>query len=338
MSKTKTPEYDISVTGSNNHTEFLFGEKPCLDNLYEGQWHPTYRYKKLSRNAPYYPVLKIIHPDMGKITDIEIIFRSMNPKNKKDPAIKAYNWANPYFWIESGFYPTLGFKRIYDYLLDNVKKRQCFPVIEEDFGIIFDDIWKICVTNDGSTSIDRVDFGRYIHLIRILIENTLVFPINEINDYAMWEKYIHEYRDDTYFNLFSEEESEKLLKGWQVTKDSSPKEMRASLVADIKTIINCFYEKIKPDNGLGIFLNKIYRSYSDELVRQKLFIKCAYCGQLAEYLKGKKYCSLSSDGRDCGKSARNRRYYATTGQKRLPKYRKTTKELRAFYKEKGVKK
>ena len=341
MTKKKTISL---IQSSNDYTEILFGQKPVYESLYDGYWHPTYRYKKLLENAPYYPVLRVTHPN-NKITDVNIIFRpSKDGMVGKDLDTKNYNWANPYFWIEMGFYPKLKYKRIQDSILalyarnkpeDGLK----WLPIDEDFGIIFDDIWQICVTKEGMASMSREAFSKYICLLKILIENTIVFPLEEINNYELWQKYVHNYLEETVCDFFdTTEESEKILKGWHVAENTSPKKMQDIFLADIKTILNQFCEKIKPDNGLTIFLNKIYRSYSDELVSWRLFIKCAHCGHLAEYLKNKKYCSYSADGKNCGKSARNRRYYSVKGKARLPKYRKATKELRAFYREKGIKK
>lgn len=341
MTKKKT----ISLAQcSNDYTEILFGQKPVYESLYDGYWHPTYRYEKLLENAPYYPVLRITHPN-DKITDINIIFRSSKAGMAgKDLDLKHYNWANPYFWIEMGFYPKLKHKRIQDNILalyahNKSKDGLEWLPIDEDFGILFDDIWQICVTKEGMASMSREAFNKYICVLRIFMENTVVFPIKEISNYELWTKYVHNYLEETVYDFLDmTEESEKILKGWQVAENTSPWKMQDIFFADVKTIFNKFCEKIKPVDGLKIFLNKIYQSYGDELARQNLFIRCAYCGRLADYSKGKKFCSLLSEGRDCGKSARNKRYYATTGQKRLPKYRKSTKELRAFYKEKGVKK
>lgn len=36
---------------------------------------------------------------------------------------------------------------------------------------------------------------------------------------------------------------------------------------------------------------------------------CEHCGQIMKYAKNKKFCSLKKDGKDCGKSAANKRNY-----------------------------
>ena len=73
----------VLASCSNDYTEIVFGEKPTLDTFYEGCWHPTYRYKKLLYNAPYFPVLRLVHPN-DIIKDVEIIFRPNIRKYKEN--------------------------------------------------------------------------------------------------------------------------------------------------------------------------------------------------------------------------------------------------------------
>jgi hypothetical protein len=40
------------------------------------------------------------------------------------------------------------------------------------------------------------------------------------------------------------------------------------------------------------------------------FLFCQHCGQIMKYAKTKKYCSLSTDKKNCAKSARNKTYYS----------------------------
>lgn len=335
----------IIKRNSNIVTEIPFGEKPTVDTLWDGYWNPAYCYKKKLENLPYYPVLKIINEEKtNKIIDINIVFYPniwKYPKIKENLKTEVYNWVNPYFWLDNGFYPksNMRLEDEYFYINRNTKKYFKKPPFEEDFEIIFNDIWKICVLKEGKALISQSDFTNYIWLIRFLVENAIFFPIKAI-DYASWERYVCQYLDEAEsLFLFGENTpSWKFLKGWRITKEDTAEKIQATFISDIKILVNLFFEKVKPDNGLGLFLNKIYSSFADELVRDKIFIKCLHCGFLAEYRRNKKYCSFLTDGRDCAKKARNKRYYSTKGKERLPKYRQTTKELRDFYKEKGIKK
>lgn len=105
-------------------------------------------------------------------------------------------------------------------------------------------------------------------------------------------------------------------------------------------IINEYETNLKElkEPALKYFMQDIINSFVERLTEDKVAMRCQHCDIVIDYVEGKKFCSIKAEGRDCGKSARNKRYYSTTGQKRLPKYRKATKELRAFYKEKGIKK
>lgn len=329
---------------SSNVTEIYFGDKPTPETLWEGCWNPAYSYKKKLNNLYYYPVLKIINngKEPNKIIDINIAFYPnvwKYPKTKENMKTDIYNWVNPYFWLDNGFYPrsNMRIEDEYSYINRNTKSDSGFkrPPIEEDYETIFNDIWKICVLKEGKASMSQSEFANYIRLIRLLVENAIIFPLKTI-DYASWDRYVHQYLDEA-ISIF-ENNTHNLFKGWHVTKEDDAEKIQSIFISDIKKVLNLFYEKVKPDNGLGMFLSKIYSSFADELIRNKLFIKCLHCGLLAEYLKNKKYCSILTDGRSCAKRAHNKSYYATTGQKRLPKYRQTTKDLRAFYKEKGVKK
>ncbi len=89
--------------------------------------------------------------------------------------------------------------------------------------------------------------------------------------------------------------------------------------------------------ALKYFMQNVMESLFKKAEKDKQAIRCEYCNEIIDYVKGKKYCSLKSEGRDCGKKARNERFYTKNRDKILPKARKVTKELRAFYKEKGVK-
>ena len=82
----------------------------------------------------------------------------------------------------------------------------------------------------------------------------------------------------------------------------------------------------------------VLNSVFEQAFADKELMKCSFCERFLDYQKGKRYCSLKFEKRDCAKKARNKRYYAQTGRQRLDSYRIATKELRAFYKEKNIKK
>lgn len=326
--------------------EIEFGKRPTVATLWDGCWNPAYRYKKKLEHLPYYPLLKISMDKDSKITDINIVFAPNHWKYKADKkylplSTPNYNWANPYFWIGNGFYPKCEFRRIEDvaYNSDASKFNEFWNrhPIEEDFEIIFNDIWKICVIKEEKTFISQEDFTNYIWLIRFLIENTLVFQIDELT-YNEWERYTHQYLAEADSVFPTQKEHRSFFEGWVIKKGDSTEKIKTTFFRDIKKILNLFLEKIKPDNGAGIFLHKIYDSYIDELIKKKLFIKCAQCGSLANYYRGKKRCSLKSDGKNCSKKGSNYRYYQSHKPKLKSYYRKEMKHTRNFYRKRGIKK
>jgi len=76
----------------------------------------------------------------------------------------------------------------------------------------------------------------------------------------------------------------------------------------------------------------------DELKEKQKITQCSFCGNIFSFHKSRKYCALQTEGKDCGKPARNKRFYIKHRDEILPKARKTTRGLRALYRQKGIKK
>jgi len=75
--------------------------------------------------------------------------------------------------------------------------------------------------------------------------------------------------------------------------------------------INILRERMNTfgNNPLVDLVKKLFYSLVKTIESRKKILVCNYCGSIIKYVKGKKYCSYKSEGRDCGKSARNRRAY-----------------------------
>lgn len=86
------------------------------------------------------------------------------------------------------------------------------------------------------------------------------------------------------------------------------------------------------------FCYKFLDELIGDLIKEKQILRCHFCGDYFQYHKGKKYCSLISEGKNCGKKARNQINYQRHKEQIKPKARKSMRELRACYKEYGVKK
>jgi len=103
--------------------------------------------------------------------------------------------------------------------------------------------------------------------------------------------------------------------------------------------LNKFYSAIK-DRTLP-FYDFCFRFFDDllnELKEKQKITQCSFCGNIFPFHKSRKYCALQTEGKDCGKPARNKRFYIKHREEILPKARKTTRGLRALYRQKGIKK
>ena len=131
-----------------------------------------------------------------------------------------------------------------------------------------------------------------------------------------------------------------LQKHWnKVLKSRFTKEIATETrILDAKDLLNDFFKQINPISALEKLLIDFYISFSEKLIKDNLLIKCGFCGDFIMFKKGKKYCSLSTENKDCGKKARIKRYYEKAGKNNLDLYRKRTKDLRQFYKKRGIKK
>lgn len=89
------------------------------------------------------------------------------------------------------------------------------------------------------------------------------------------------------------------------------------------------------------FCNNFLYELIADFKNQKMIKECERCGDffsIDSKKKTKKYCSLQFEGKNCAKQAESKRHYEKHKEEIKPKAREYMKELRAFYKEYGVKK
>ena len=94
----------------------------------------------------------------------------------------------------------------------------------------------------------------------------------------------------------------------------------------------CPLKKVSQLDSLNHFIYTFLCGRIYSFVDSGIISQCGHCGSFIEYKKGKKYCSLIKERRDCGKSARNIRHYKKHRDKILDYYRKEMKETRLFIK------
>ena len=74
---------------------------------------------------------------------------------------------------------------------------------------------------------------------------------------------------------------------------------------------NCEKALNKTDDlALYYFIKEVLDTFLAHASEKKAFIRCQHCGQIIKFAENKKYCSLAVDRQDCGKSARNKKYYS----------------------------
>lgn len=78
---------------------------------------------------------------------------------------------------------------------------------------------------------------------------------------------------------------------------------------DARETYDRFLREIKPVSPLERFLHDLADSLYGELSAMGMLKKCPVCGRYFLRQEGKKFCSLASDGTNCGKRARDRKYY-----------------------------
>jgi|GEM_PF-2482337 hypothetical protein len=91
------------------------------------------------------------------------------------------------------------------------------------------------------------------------------------------------------------------------------------------------------ENITADLLHSFFDSLIKDLIKNKIIFRCEFCGDYFLFRRNKKFCSLKTEGKDCAKKARNKRYYETKAPKLREKSRKEMRETRAEYKKHGLK-
>ena len=275
----------------------------------------------------------IIAPLRNEPAEAHFIYSLKNycfiPKNP-DGYPHYYEFLLPDFWIRNKIYRS--------YKFDTTKESNKFKYspFELQREAIFSAIWKSYCQLETRPIITQLEFVEILFALANLAEDTLAKPINRIDEKSLSQRKAffsaHQHPEDCGdFGMNPER--------WNKEIPKNREEVFTFRILDSKDYLNSFFTKysyLTMGNALELFLIKMFESFADDLVKNNLLAKCAFCGEYFQFQKGKKYCSLITEGKDCGKTARNKRYYSTKGKERLPKYRQTTQELRAFYKEKGI--
>ena len=275
-----------------------------------------------------------LYGEIGKYFIYSLKNHSFVPKNLNNYPCY-YEFLFPDFWIKNKIYRSYKFSTTRE---GNTIKYSKYSPFERQRDAIFSGIWKSYCSLETRSIITQSTFIKMLFTLLNLAEDTLVKPINKINDKYFLQRKAFFSKDQLsqkygYFGMNPER--------WNKKIPNNKEETFNFRLLDSKEYLNSFFKKYNystMNNALELFLIKMFESFADALVSNNLLTKCIFCGEYFQFRKGKKYCSSLSENKDCGKSVRNKRYYSVKGKERLPKYRETTEELRAFYKELGIKK
>lgn len=97
-----------------------------------------------------------------------------------------------------------------------------------------------------------------------------------------------------------------------------------------------FYYERKFANPFLDFLSQLLPEYDYELSRRQITSHCMCCGGMFRYKKGKRFCSVISEGKDCGKKFRNYRDYSKHRDNRKLKSKKYMSSYRKLLKKHGI--
>ena len=232
--------------------------------------------------------------------------------------------------------------------------------------------------NDFGHNIDKTDRTEELNSFKVLLKDRQNYFLFEIWDgkKTLPPYYAAMYIRDCFFDPYFEPSKVNNLNWFDYIKSCN--EEISGYIYEENLHPSCMFDLFKffHDFGFAIYewLNKEHAEYIDEpldsksldeyrrklerlkepamrnyalAVLQSVFQsayknremgQCQFCGRFIDYVKNKRFCSLNAEKRDCGKKARNKRHYQKNKEKIIPKAIRTNHELRAFYKEKNIKK
>jgi hypothetical protein len=243
---------------------------------------------------------------------------------------KLYELLSPELWAKNNIYPKNELALFY--------KSPYQTWFRNDFDIIFGDIWRKSCLEEGRATISIWEYTKLINALFCLYLDLLLNPLStDVGD--SYKMRIGCYANPNY-EIQYESESALKYERWKNKSNIIQIDAFKLRVLDAIDYINEIYIKyhaVSP-SLLEKFICEMYMSFADELIRRKLVSKCQFCGRLFSFKKKKLFCTMAYEKRDCGKKERNKRYYIKNKVRILPKIRKATKDLRALYNTKGIRK
>jgi hypothetical protein len=219
-------------------------------------------------------------------------------------------------------------------------ERSLFEVDELLAYLLFGEIWSFCLTRQASAPFRQGKYVWALSEMSDLVRHLLQLEINRLTDQQLkeYKQYFVSticppHRDCT--------KPSNLPRRWQGIWSFDRKQFHQELLAggaDTLNQLNAFFKE-SPADALTDFLRAFFDSITGELSARKLLTPCGDCGSFLVLLgrPTKRFCSPQSEGRNCGKRARNKAFYAAHPELKEVQ-RKKVKLLRDFYKGFGIKK
>lgn len=260
-------------------------------------------------------------------------------KREINTKFRLYELFTPRYWN------TIGIDMLFAEFLperhfNNLRSREEYGLREVfDFSWeLLENIWNDYCLKEGKTSIERKTFSLWLYRLNSLVYDLYRYPLINADEHQWQFRYLFirkllKSKMSHYYEYYLEDNWNKIL------NDIFTKEMATEVrILDAKDLLNDFFKQMNPISALERLIIDFYLSFAEKLIKDNKLIKCKFCNEFIAFKKGKKYCSLLTENKDCGKKARNKRYYEKRGKERLDIYREKTRALREFYKEKGIKK
>ncbi len=239
---------------------------------------------------------------------------------KKYP--KPYEFLLPDFWFNNKICEPL------PTAYDEEEGYEC-PVIDYDFAGTVLLIWQNYCLTSSYLLMDNIEFMHYLETLLNLAKDTVTEPILDLPE-SKFNNWLNMVK--TWEHPIDRGHNGLVCARWDKGIPSNKKELYALRILDARDYLNDFFKKynyFSMKNALELFLIKMYESLADELVERRLLSKCNFCENHFLFDKGKKYCSLRSDGKDCGTRARNKRYYSKHRNKILPRAKVYARKYRS---------
>ena len=292
--------------------------------------------------------LKLKESNIREINQITIIFLDSRINGMSKVKYEPFELLLPSFWKKIGIAPDFDSIPYLEYinrlfernrpeepLTDNLN---IFPIVFWNLPIIdqIPYIWNESCIFEGRATITKIDFCVWIYRLHSVLHDLVEYPFSSD---ANWKKR-KELLKYILKNKYSKDYEYYLKDHWSKTINNkfTSEDAYKSRLFDTKSLLNTFFSNIKSESALEKFLITIYNSFSSKLVSNKILFKCKHCGDYIDFVKGKKYCSMKAEGKDCGKKARNKKYYRQHRKEILPKARNYTRKYRKLLKIKGIKK